>query len=256
MIGYKALRVADKNVIATLQIPPDAKTNVMRNNVRSYLHAKFRCDKALVLKIEDENGKEYNYAFTAFFLKNILEYKKNNIVHTDFDENIEHVCAPGIHFFLIKEVAQSYFTYYIQPNDGLFTSWYDNGQISVRYNLNNKNIDGMVEYWYENGVRESLFIMRNKKIIGEYTEWYENGNISVEAFYKDGELDGKYIEYYDNKNKSIECNYKRGNLHGEYKEWFYDGNIGLEAKYFKGELVDKYKIYDFNGKLLKEINYN
>ena len=67
MLGYKASKNGDTRVIVTLEIPEDAITNMKRKDIVNAETAKYRCNKAKVLKIEDEDGKEYSYATSIYY---------------------------------------------------------------------------------------------------------------------------------------------------------------------------------------------
>ena len=98
-IAYKRLSV---NLIAKLKILADSK----RSRATS---EKCRCDKALVLEFQQDNGKPFDlkeYLSTAY--ANCL-YKVGEIVEADsWDENRWRECSHGIHFFLNRQEAVEY----------------------------------------------------------------------------------------------------------------------------------------------------
>ncbi len=55
--------------------------------------------------------------------------------------------------------------------------------------------DGLWTYWYENGQMEQERTYKDGKSDGLFTWWYENGQKRLEGTYKDGEKDGKWIYY-------------------------------------------------------------
>ena len=95
LIGYKKV----KDCIVKLQILADSKRSRATSN-------KCRCDKALVLAIENEDGTDsgltqiVNYRFTP------TTYEVGEIVYADsWDEDRWNECSHGIHFFLDRKMA-------------------------------------------------------------------------------------------------------------------------------------------------------
>jgi hypothetical protein len=107
MLGYKIARHGAKRVLITLEIPEDAKTNLYRPSIVNKETAKYRTNKAKVLKIEDADGKSYDTATTSIYNKKKLTYRVGEVVEEPaFDPMLEVVCTEGIHFFLDKHVAE------------------------------------------------------------------------------------------------------------------------------------------------------
>lgn len=106
-IGFKKAWVIENGMncgtpcIVKLEIPADAKRS-------SATSSKCRADKAKVLSIESLDGK-------AFF-KQAMSRHDNRFVYTvgevvcapNFDMNRYNECAPGIHFFVQRELAEAY----------------------------------------------------------------------------------------------------------------------------------------------------
>lgn len=92
--------IKDKIVIVVLQLLDDSKNNEMRNGIIDSNLAKFRCNKARVIDIYDYNTEhKYNQAISMYKYKKII-YTRDNIVECDdYDENINKIYAPGIHYF-------------------------------------------------------------------------------------------------------------------------------------------------------------
>lgn len=99
-----------EDVIVKLLIPEDAKRS-------SSTGRKCRCDKAIVLEIQNMDGTIYNskvYSKFATFVnrKNgyyfTYEVGKTIVPQEPFDENRWNECASGIHFFITREEAVDY----------------------------------------------------------------------------------------------------------------------------------------------------
>jgi len=214
MIGYKIAQVQlneqdIRRVLVTLEISNDDinfKSNLHRKDIVDATKAKYRCNKAKVLKIEDAEGKEYPNATTHCYQDKKLKYVVGEEVEEkNYNTDIEVVCGEGIHFFLDKEVALLYGIYSIK--NGLYRSWHENGQ-----------------KWIESTYRDG-------KLEGLYQRFYDNGQKMVECTYRDGKEEGLYQELWEKGQKSIECNYRYGKLEGLYQSWHKNGQKMVECTY-------------------------
>lgn len=97
-IGFKT---ASKKIIV-LMILADAKRS-------SATSRKCRCDKAIVLEIQELDGSISDKTeVTSDYDSNFI-YKVGELVSVDnFDENRWQECAPGIHFFMSRQEAVDY----------------------------------------------------------------------------------------------------------------------------------------------------
>ena len=153
-IGYKIAKAGETRVVVTLEIPEDALTNINRKNVAVKEYAKHRCNKAKVLKIEDEDGNEYTSARSYCYLKKSLEYILNEtIVVDDYDMNLDEVCSTGIHFFLDRRCAELYGLDYIE--NGLYQEWHKNGQKYMECTYLNGKRHGLCQVWYSTGQKSA-----------------------------------------------------------------------------------------------------
>ena len=99
-IGWKKAITDNGIAIVKLQITEDAKRS-------SATGRKCRCDKAQVLAIFDEYGKEIETAHSD--RDSGFVYKTGEIVVPDsFDENRWEECSNGIHFFITRTEAEEY----------------------------------------------------------------------------------------------------------------------------------------------------
>ena len=98
-IGWKKV---GGGLIVKLEIPDDAKRS-------SAYGRKCRADKALVLRIENQDGS-ISYNDTAYSCRDIsFEYEVGKIVTvSNFDEDRWNECSTGIHFFITRQEAVDY----------------------------------------------------------------------------------------------------------------------------------------------------
>lgn len=93
----------EKAVIVKLLIPEDAKRS-------SGLGRKCRCDKAIVLEVQDLDGTRLSDAIALSIHDNSFGYIVGRTVTPEkpFNENRFDECASGIHFFVNREEAVRY----------------------------------------------------------------------------------------------------------------------------------------------------
>ena len=247
-------------VIVTLLIPMNAKTNHERKNIFNPIYAKYRTNSAKVINIIDENGKEYNEAYTAFYEKKII-YKLNEIVKSEFDNNINVVCGTGIHFFLNKFVAYNYSRKMFEqkwnePN--LYQTFYNNGQIKERINYLYDESYGFikkyVELWFENGKKWKVESYNHEYKNGPFSEWYKDGTLKYECYYINDNKNGYERFYYYNGQRKLYIHYNNGTMHGRCNLWYFNGKVNIECEFNNNLLCDNYKKWNKFGKLINEEN--
>ena len=100
--SFVAFKKCRDNTIVKLLIPEDAKRC-------SATSRKCRCNKAIVLSIEDTNGHIMELDCVASKHDQTFIYRIGETASVcDFDENRWNECAPGIHFFITREEAINY----------------------------------------------------------------------------------------------------------------------------------------------------
>ena len=220
MIGYKIAQVQlneqdSRRVLVTLEISNDDinfKSNLHRKDIVDSTKAKYRCNKAKVLKIEDTEGKEYPEATTHCYQDKQLKYVVGEEVEEkNYNTDIEVVCGEGIHFFLDKELA-------------------------LLYNLNGVK-DGLYQKWWDNGQKLKECTYRDGKLEGIYQEFWENGQKMEETTYRDGKLKGIYQSWFNNGQKWVECTYRDDKLEGLCKVWNFNGELIKECTYRDGKEI-------------------
>lgn len=254
MIGYKCAIIERIRVIITLEIPDDAITNINRNNVVVKEYAKHRTNIAKVIKIEDQNGKQYDEAISGFYDYKKLIYKVNEIVKVDdYDSNLEKVCLSGIHFFLTRRVAEIYEIYSLE--NGLYEAWYDNGQKWREYNYVNGKIEGLYQEWHTYGQIARKFTYMNDLLHGLDEEWYESGQKMREYNYVNGKVDGVAQLWYNDGKLHVRCTYINTKIEGLFQKWNSNGQIIVEYNYVDGKPNGLGREWYDNGQISKECMY-
>ena len=243
---YKAC----KNSIVKLELVSDTKNNEERNYVVDPSHAKFRCNKAMVVSIINPiTGKEMDHD-KSVYSPNFV-YKKNEVAFCSrYDTDINIVCTKGIHYFKTEEAALSWFYSQNDNNflDGKCKEWHENGQKKCEGLYKDGKRDGKWTEWYDNEQTKSEKSYKDGKRDGKWTEWYMNGHKQSEKSYKDGKHDMKYIRWYFNGHKEFERSYKNGKEDGKWIKWYNNGQKVLEQSYKDGKKDGYWTHWEYDGK--------
>ena len=82
-------------------------------------------------------------------------------------------------------------TYKDGKENGLFTEWYENGQMSYEGIYKDGELDGLHIEWYDNGQKLAIRTYKDGNLRFS-TWWYENEQMKSKGTYKDGEkISGK-----------------------------------------------------------------
>ncbi len=111
------------------------------------------------------------------------------------------------------------YTYYIEEGKkvehGIFTKWYDNGQI-------------MIQGTYRHGKKD-----------GVWRECLRNGVPKTEGTYKEGVKEGLWVIFYPGGKKHFEGMYHNDQRDGEWIEYGGDGSVFARTVYEKGRVVEE-----------------
>lgn len=201
----------------------DTTRTTEKRNVHDKKYAKFRGDKFKVLNIINkiDPSVTINTVENSIFKDKTIKYVKNEIIETEFDDDLNNVCSKGIHYYVSIEPAFSLeFDMFILDN-----------KVSVgRYNLNEK----MTEY-DEDGNISCIYNLKNGFIDGKL-QCFDGGKLIKEITYNEGTLQGKCIFYDKHGNILREINYMNNVEHGLHKI-FYKNKLMFEEKYIDGEVI-------------------
>jgi antitoxin component YwqK of YwqJK toxin-antitoxin module len=185
MLAYKAAKNGETRVLITLEIPDDALTNMNRSSVVIKETAKYRANKANVLKIEDADGNLYETAESGFYEKKKILYKVGETVECpDYDMDAEKVCSKGIHFLLNREVAEQYELHYIPS--GVRILYHENGVKQSECTFVNGLTTGLYQTWYPSGQQEVKCMVIKGVNHGLYQRWLPSGQIEKEILFENG----------------------------------------------------------------------
>ena len=140
--------------------------------------------------------------------------------------------------------------------NGEYTEWYPNGNLSEHGFYKNGKKDGVYEVYndrlgylysrvnYKEGVQDGL---------SEY--FHSNGNLLSRTYWKDGRLEGKREIFYGNGSLNYIRHYKNGNYDGLTASYNNDGSPIELMEYKDGQPHGKHEIYYPNGKQVNVVEY-
>lgn len=103
--------------------------------------------------------------------------------------------------------------------EGLYQSYFPNGQIREMANYDNGERFGIVQQWFSNGKPFELYTMSFGMRNGAAITWFSSGMIRCYENYKDGTLNGSCVYYNEGGQKSTERFYNSGTV---VKEDYFD----------------------------------
>lgn len=121
--------------------------------------------------------------------------------------------------------------------NGLYESWYSNGQLCERKNYLVGKLHGLQESWHKNG---KLFIRENYKHglrDGIYEQWHKNGQQYLRENYKDDMSNGLCEGWHTNGQLNWRANVKNDKMEGLYEEWHSNGQL-KERAHFKNDKLN------------------
>lgn len=164
-------------------------------------------------------------------------------------------------------------------NQGLWESFYLNGNVKNKGEYVNGKKLGKWEYFFHSGKKEQEgYFDKNGKYTGEWVWYYESGNILRRENYRrgieDGMLEeydrggklitkGEYIDgekegewYYKLNDHKEEGKYRYGERNGLWIFHHSTGKKSFEGNYNEGGPEGKHKYYDDKGVLIREESYS
>jgi antitoxin component YwqK of YwqJK toxin-antitoxin module len=145
--------------------------NESRTDVKNPKYAKFRADRVKVICIFSKlnpNIKINAIENTSYKKRNLTYIVGRYIGVSNYDNNLNNVCAPGIHYYKSVEAAFYHEITYNTIYTGKYCVWLDDGSKYAEYNFVDGKQHGIYTEWYENG---------------HYVEWSEDGTVRTKGAY-------------------------------------------------------------------------
>lgn len=120
--------------------------------------------------------------------------------------------------------------------DGLWRSYFNNGNIKSAVNYEEGKANGEAIFYYDaqNEPIKAEVIFDNDEIIDIYKEFYINGNKKAVLQYDDNKMNGEALLYYENGVLKIKGEYKDGLKTGKWEYFRENGEIYEKEKWKKG----------------------
>tara|TARA_B100001250_G_scaffold401956_1_gene414449 strand:- start:793 stop:1602 length:810 start_codon:yes stop_codon:yes gene_type:complete len=141
--------------------------------------------------------------------------------------------------------------------DGLYKSWYPDGDIREEGNYTNGVKNGCWKYYssssdkrYREPTGKTEGCYKNGLPEGVWKEWYwQNSQLESEKNYKNGVLDGVITFWYLDGTMKKKHHFKNGKKHGLSESFWENGELYYALHYVHGEPEGECKEYDKNGML-------
>lgn len=135
------------------------------------------------------------------------------------------------------------------PTNGLFTDYFDNGQLKEKGNYKNGKKDGLWETWFDNGQKEDSAFYKKDALSGKRVMWYPNGQIQLESYWGKAETRiGVWKRYFETgKPESIFGFDDKGEFQGTHLQFYENGNKKRETHYEHGKEISDIT-FDSQGK--------
>ena len=146
-------------------------------------------------------------------------------------------------------------TYKDGKRDGMWFSFWKNGNIQYEGVFKDGKEHGFFESFYENGQLKERKTYKDGKEEGLVEQFYENGQLDYKGNWKDGMEDGFYEIFYENGQLDHRGNFKDGKKHGLVEIHYENGQIEERGKYKNGEQDGLWEWFDKNGQLEYRGNY-
>lgn len=166
------------------------------------------------------------------------EYNVQNGIHTEawtlFTENgtikgMHYPCENGYNVKYIYKGNKTKETGKMinGEKDGIWTTYYENGNIESKGGYSNDEKKGEWKYYYENGnLKEEGVYLHNKRV-SKWQTYYEDGTTLYEigsyGGYDAGGKNGVWKIFHRNGNLKLGCYYNRGYMNGQYEAYRKDG---------------------------------
>ncbi len=153
-----------------------------------------------------------------------------------------------------KSKADHYRCSYINSKGvPVFKCYYMTGELKAEGSYKskkNKVFDGMFTSYYENGNRSSFGHFDTNNKIGKWLYWFDNGYImNITNYNMQGEKHGEYKSWYDDSIVDCGGEFLNDKETGEWKYYFQNGKVASLETYDHGELKN-FKFWDKLGNRL------
>ena len=149
--------------------------------------------------------------------------------------------------------------------DGTIETFYSNGNIKTRGNLQNWALHGLHEEWYEDGGRRYRANYLDDLLHGLFEEWFplakgdSNSLLQHRCVFQKGKKHGLFEMWYSNGLPMYKCNFWNGRKCGICEGWWSladGGSMEYEHNYLNDEKHGLQKEWNRKGELTKSYYLN
>jgi len=97
-----------------------------------------------------------------------------------------------------------------KPFTGTTVQFHENGQLEIKRNYKDGELEGLYENYYENGQLEIKGNYKDGELDGFSEYYYASGQLKAKGNYKDGKYEGLWEGYRENGRLKYKNNYKDG----------------------------------------------
>jgi antitoxin component YwqK of YwqJK toxin-antitoxin module len=147
--------------------------------------------------------------------------------------------------------------------NGIWSTWYVNGQPYAEIECVNGKTHGESRHFFDNGVLSSTqeymngvahgvgrgwgregerlyeIAYANGKQSGTHTRWWPDGKLHSLGEYRDGKLEGPHQRWHESGLLASDEHYRNGKRHGESKSWNEEGKVNWSRQYRDDEVVER-----------------
>ncbi|MEO7045430.1 MAG: hypothetical protein ABI091_09020 [Ferruginibacter sp.] len=242
MIFYIFSGIGDKKIDSWLKSNKKDK-EVFINYASNYFDEIKRTEVLDYTKRESETSS-YVYNNQKLFGKGVLTKDKDPLYIGKWD------------FFFDNGITQATGSFNdAGKKNGLWTYYYDNGQVKEKTNAINGLANGLAEGWFDNGNKRYNEKYIDGKVNGIQTIYYYNGKVKSIINYKD-DLKNGIQKYFDYKGQlSSTQTTVDDKLEGNYKSYYPNGAVKNEVNYIADKEEGTYKSFYQSGKLYAQGEY-
>ncbi len=135
--------------------------------------------------------------------------------------------------------------YSSDQKDGLWVSYYPNGQVKHKITYKNGKAIGLAQFYYDNGIISEEGIWHVDHWQGSYKFYNKNGRLAYDWNYDDtGKRTGTQKYYHENGRLKYTGDWTNGKATGTLKIYDEEGRLITERVYNDGEFMENVAIND------------
>jgi antitoxin component YwqK of YwqJK toxin-antitoxin module len=133
--------------------------------------------------------------------------------------------------------------------NGLFMSYYPNGQTEVRVNLKDDLREGQRIIYFPSGDTSIIDHHVKGERTGLFTQYHPNNAVRITGKLINDKWDGEVLEYHTNGALNSKLKYKEDKREGAFTFFHINGKLSQKGTFKEDLLVDDFEAYHNNGQL-------